>query len=316
MQPNYGLELNNGRILPVPQAMATPGSPYGMPLYVTEREALRCANVERGGYVSDEEAFEDCMVGAMLGQKERAALKCSQEATDEIDGVFCMAGALGGPREQQIAARLKSCYDQYSSSWRQYPLCMAADDLSQDQTRLLNCVAQQYEQRGSVDLMSTAFCYGADKIRMNTEMQIIVGCAASTGGQPKAFVACAGGQLSAIELNKCYTNGVGGPDGCFGPNNSLIRSMGLTGDYLAQVLGPNNDIVKAYRAVTEDILTGRMTAREGSRAMQNVLNESQRATDNAVREANRAGGNIARETERGVRNVRDEVKRFAKRLGF
>lgn len=316
VQPNFGLALNNGQFLPIPQAMATPNSPYGYPLYVTEAEAIRCAGGQRGGQVANQDTFETCMVNSMLGKKELAAYKCAQDASDEIDSAFCMAGVLGGTKEQRIALRLKNCYAQYGSNWRQYPLCLAADELSQDQARLLNCVAQQYEQRGSVDIMSTAFCYGADRIKLNTEMQIIAGCAASTGGQPKAFVACAGGQLTAIELNKCYSNGVGGPDGCFGPNNTIVQSMSLTGNYLAQVFGPNNDLVRAYRTVVEDIVTGRMTAREGTRALQNTLNKVERASSNVLREANRAGENVSREAERGFQNVGKEAERFVKRLGF
>jgi hypothetical protein len=34
---------------------------------------------------------------------------------------------------------------------------------------------------------------------------------------------CVGTQLTATELQKCLTNGIGGNDGCFGENNTAVK---------------------------------------------------------------------------------------------
>ena len=73
-------------------------------------------------------------------------------------------------------------------------------------------------------------------LKLNPEQQIAVQCVVSTGGQPYAAAACIATRLTARELTKCFTEGIGG-HGCFGNTNDLIGMNGWTARTLAQISG-------------------------------------------------------------------------------
>lgn len=62
---------------------------------------------------------------------------------------------------------------------------------------------------------------GRPGLPMNREAQISAQCVASNG-TPQAAAACMAASLTAEELDKCLSKGIGG-DGCFGDNNTLRR---------------------------------------------------------------------------------------------
>lgn len=275
MSQNVVVETPTGE-MPVPQAIASADRPFGVPMITTEARAQQCFQQ----YGSNRTQFGDCMVKAMAGQRERAAYECARGNSDEAAMAFCMVGALGGAKERQIAQTFANCQSQYGADFSEYPLCLASSNVDADTGKLLQCVQQQ-SSRGDVTVMGTAMCYGAGKLDMNTEMQITVQCAVSTGGEPMAFAGCAGGQLTARELNKCFTHGVGG-SGCFGPNNTIVQALQSAGQAIGQHFGPNNDLVRNWNNAVNDIRHGPGPNNEVVKVFRNVGNEVSRAPENVV----------------------------------
>lgn len=85
---------------------------------------------------------------------------------------------------------------------------------------------------------------------LNPEQQIAAKCVAETKGQPYAAAACTATRLTLRELQKCATDGIGGPNGCFGDNNDLVGGNGWTVRSFNNVVsdiqhgpGPTNDLV-------------------------------------------------------------------------
>lgn len=118
--------------------------------------------------------------------------------------------------------------------------------LNPTQQQLVKCAAQS----GSV--AGFAGCAGGRLImsQLNPEQRIAVQCIAETGGQPYAAAACTATRLTTRELQKCFTDGIGGARGCFGDNNDLVGRNGWTARTLNNIVndvtrgpGPNNDLV-------------------------------------------------------------------------
>ncbi len=283
MSQNIVVETPSGE-MPLPETIATSAAnrPFGVPMITTEARAQQCFQ-QSGGNRS---TFADCMVRAMAGQRERAAYDCARTGTDRAAMAFCMVGALGGSKERQIAQTFANCQAQYGTRFSEYPLCLARSRVDGDTGRLLQCVQQQ-SNRGQVSVMGTAMCYGADKLDMNTEMQIAVQCAVGTGGEPMAFASCAGGQLTAMELNKCFTHGVGG-SGCFGPNNTIVQALRSAGQAIGQHFGPNNDLVRNWNNAVNDVRNGPGPNHEVVKVFRNVGNELKNAPQNVTNAVKRA----------------------------
>jgi hypothetical protein len=92
---------------------------------------------------------------------------------------------------------------------------------------------------------------------LTPEQTIVAQCMVDSGGEPLDFVACAGGQLTARELNKCLSDGIGGDEGCFGNNNSVLVALrNMESDLRRGGLGPNNDLVRAVNTVRNDLING------------------------------------------------------------
>jgi hypothetical protein len=283
MSQNIVVETPSGE-MPLPQAIASSAAnrPFGVPMVTTEARAQLCFQQSGGNRAQ----FGDCMVREMAGQRERAAYDCARSARDRAAMAFCMVGALGGEKERQIAQTFANCQTQYGTRFSEYPLCLAGSRVDGDAGRLLQCVQQQ-SSRGEVTVMGTAMCYGAQKLDLNTEMQIAVQCAVSTGGEPIAFAGCAGGQLTALELNKCFTHGVGG-SGCFGPNNTILQALQSAGQAIAQHFGPNNDLVRNWNNAMIDLRHGPGRNHEAVKVFRNVGNEVRNAPQNVTNAVRRA----------------------------
>lgn len=284
-QQNYAVEVPGGQVQ-VPTALADPSQPFAPPLLTSEAKAQQCYQqswTQQGGL--NRERFGACMVQTMIGSREQAVLRCAQQSSDAAARSFCMVGVLGGENEQRIAQTLQSCYSQYGADYGRYPLCMGSAVAGGDAAKLLACVQQQ---QTSVTVMGTAVCYGSQTLDMNPEMQIITSCAVTTGGEPYAFAGCAGGQLTTRELDKCLQYGVGGSNGCFGPNNTIVQALNAGGQVLAQQFGPNNDLVQTWNTTMNDIQYGPGPNHEVVRTFSNVTNEVNRGATNIAREVGKA----------------------------
>lgn len=87
----------------------------------------------------------------------------------------------------------------------------------------VNCVRQQAQQANAL-AWSVAGCAAGGALNLNPELTVAMECAMSSGGEPMTFAGCAGGRLTVMELNKCFTIGVGG-NGCFADNNEIVKGL-------------------------------------------------------------------------------------------
>jgi hypothetical protein len=263
---SWGVRTEQG-VQPMPEDLARPRQRYVEPLFATAESAQACMD-QSGG---DEDAFGDCMMHAMLGPREQAAYDCARSTATPEEVAVCLVGAVGGENERRAAAQLAQCQERYQDHWDQYPLCLAGQNANPETARLLACVQQQAED-GEVTWAGTAVCYGAGSLQLNPEMQIAVECAVTSGGQPLAFAGCAGGRLTARELEKCFTDGVGG-SGCFGPNNEIVKALRAVGIDMEDAFGPNNDAVRTWNNAVHDLQNGPGPNNDAVRAVTTVAND-------------------------------------------
>jgi hypothetical protein len=119
--------------------------------------------------------------------------------------------------------------------------------LPENEQELVDCAARSGGQASGF-----LACAGGNIIanQLTPEQQIVVQCVVETDGQPYAAAGCAATQLTVRELQKCFTNGIDGDNGCFGNNNDLVGQNGWTARTFNNVVsdiqngpGPNNDLV-------------------------------------------------------------------------
>lgn len=260
---SWGVRTGNG-VQPLPQGAVNQDIRYTQPLYTSEQQALACYNSTSG-----QDAFADCMLDEMLGEKEQNVYECAQENGEVVDIALCSIRANGGANEQVIVANIMECRQSHGDDWSQYPICMMEQEMSEDQARLVGCLKDQAEG-GEVTLTGTAVCYGGASL--NPELQIAMECAVTTGGNPMAFAGCAGGQLTQRELTKCFTQGVGG-NGCFGPNNEIVKALRAVGVDVTDMFGPTNDVVVAWNNAVNDLQNGPGENNEAVKAITTISND-------------------------------------------
>lgn len=277
---------------PLPQQIADTNNPYGNLMITSEQVANDCyrQSLDFSNHL-DQRKFGDCMVSNMMGSRENEMYNCVKNSRNPSEQALCMVGSMGGPNERRISQTLLRCYQEFGTDYTKYTLCLAGEAADPDLQRLLSCVKDQ-ASIGQVSFMNTAMCYGASKLNLNTESQIIAQCAVSSGGQPYVFAGCAGGQLTAMELNKCLTNGIGGNNGCFGPNNTIMQGLNSIGNALQGQFGPTNDIVKTWNNTVNDIRNGPGKNHEAVKIIRNISNETGKAANNVGREVGKVFSKI------------------------
>jgi len=170
-----------------------------------------------------------------------------------------------GQQAQQLGIQ---CAMQSQGDLREFVACAQNQVvLPQAGQILVDCAARS---GGTTNGLLT--CAGGNLLanQLNPEQQIAVQCVVQTGGQPYAAASCTATQLTLRELSKCVTNGVGGPDGCFGDNNDLVGQNGWTVRSFNNVVsdiqhgpGPTNDlvgsngfVVRTFQNIQSDIQNG------------------------------------------------------------
>lgn len=194
---------------------------------------------------SDVTSFATCAAphsGIKMSEDQRVLANCAMKAKgDKDDFATCVGAAfLGknlGPNEQKVLG----CAASAGGDTSKFAACSATalfgDKLSKEQQVAVQCAAQSQG-----DPTGFATCAGVNMFNMqlNPEQQIAVQCVVSTGGQPHAAAGCIGSRLTARELGKCLSHGIGGEDGCFGDNNDLVGKNGWVGRTLGQIPGVIN----------------------------------------------------------------------------
>ena len=140
-----------------------------------------------------------------------------------------MAGRNLSPMGQQVA----QCALQMGGRPQMLAMCATGPmGIDPEAMRLAECVAANPS-----NFWGAAMCAGGQQL--TAEQQVFAQCAVETGLQPYAFAACATGQLTMNEFQKCFEIGVGG-EGCFGNNNEIVK---LVTDFWSGVAGGPNSVL-------------------------------------------------------------------------
>ncbi|MGO7153214.1 hypothetical protein AB9E18_10200 [Rhizobium leguminosarum] len=236
---------------------------------------LKCYKDANG----DGEAFAACAGGKLLGDAltsdQKEAIACVARSSDASDLALCAVDQSGLSDDEQAvvkcavqsegtASDFMGCagtdvVEKYigrdasavlrcgvdSGDAEDFATCAATDILGRNATPeqkvALKCAA---ESGGDIEQMGV--CAGANmlnmKLDLNPEQQIAVQCLVSSGGQPYAAAGCMATRLTARELTKCFTDGVGGR-GCFGDSNDLVGKNGWVAQRLKDLAGGPNSVI-------------------------------------------------------------------------
>ncbi len=187
------------------------------------------SNCVEAGYDTDLDRFSACWIMQMTSDEQREVANCIMMSGDWATASFCMAGRTLSPDGQAIARCALSTGGQPQA------LLMCASGplgINPEAVRLAGCVAAN-----PTNFWGAAICAGG--VQLTPEQQVFAECAVQTGLQPYSFAACATGNLTFNEFQKCLEIGVGG-DGCFGENNTIVR---LVQDAWKGVAGGPNSVL-------------------------------------------------------------------------
>ena len=198
---------------------------------------------------SDATSFAACAVpfaNVKMSDDQRLVAKCAMQAKGETSAfASCAGGALLGNKLGPNEQKVMGCAAASNGDQANFAVCSAnslfGDKLSKEQQIAVQCAAQSQG-----DPTGFAACAGANLfgMQLNPEQQIAVQCLVGTGGAPPAAAGCMASRLTARELSKCLTNGVGGEEGCFGDNNDLVGKNGFVGRTFGQIAGGPNSLLR------------------------------------------------------------------------
>jgi putative peptidoglycan binding protein len=134
-----------------------------------------------------------------------------------------------------------SCVSQAGNDKEKLGACAAAAVLPSKQAQLVSCAATSDG--------ATSFTLCAAAPSMSEEWRIAAECAVESGGVPVAFAGCTATRLTVRELTKCFT-GQFGRD-CYGPNNTIVKTVNTAFKDVLHGAGENNDAVKSFAAISE-----------------------------------------------------------------
>jgi hypothetical protein len=192
--------------------------------------------------------FAQCaapLVGIRLSADQQLVAGCAMRSEgDPSDFAACAGGALLGRQLTPEQRAVLACARNANGDATNFATCSASSligpGLSREQRIAVQCAAQSQG-----DATGFATCAGANmfNLNLNPEQQIAVQCVVSTGGQPYAAAGCMATRLTARELTKCFSQGIGG-DGCFGDNNDLVGRNGWVARTMGQVAGGPNSVIR------------------------------------------------------------------------
>ena len=208
------------------------------PLLKTEQKAVLDCAVSAETATSFAACASSKVVGIKLSDDQRIVARCAMESQGNTDDFASCAGqvVLGKNLSQDQQAVL-SCASNSDGDQAKFAGCAAnkllGSKLSKEQQIAVQCAANS-----GGDPTGMATCAGANlfNLQLNPEQQIAVQCVVSTGGMPYAAAGCMASRLTARELTKCLTEGVGGK-GCFGDSNDLVGKDGWVARTLGQIAG-------------------------------------------------------------------------------
>lgn len=220
---------------------------------------LACVNAFRSSG-NGENAAKDCLSVLVSGDPRVSKMLSSLHAcikhnpTDRNRATLCMVM----PALSHDEGVMFTCASQ-ASSWDGFAGCALTNELPSKVGgalgEMLNCGIQS-----GGDAAGTAICLVGPKL--NRDQQILLQCAATSGGEPNTFAVCAGGQLAMKEFINCR-NVHFGEGACFGRNNDihkLIRNLGLgdihQGTVVGDLLDKQLDVFKTQVQIAQVMIHG------------------------------------------------------------
>jgi uncharacterized protein len=213
-------------------------------------QELQCLSTELGGdtgalatcvATKTREAAVDCVLARYPQlQAAHAAYACVSSAKDASTAALNCADALLPGLDDKTRQAL-SCITTASGDETALATCAAVSVLPKDAARLVGCASS------SEGLTEFAVCAVAPAV--NEEWRIAAECAVQSGGQPYAFAGCAATRLTVRELTKCFNGQIGTEQGCFGPNNTIVKYYTDAFKDLIEGPGPNNEVIKALESL-------------------------------------------------------------------
>lgn len=181
------------------------------------------------------------LAGCIPGQTpESKAVTCLATSENDSERMTCLTDAI--PLDPNTKKAL-SCVATSNGDTQAAARCALGDLVPGDLGKALACGSTA---TGAVDF---ALCVAGPQ--MNAELRMAAECAASTGGEPVSFATCTAGRLTVAELTKCMSGEIGREGGCFGPNNTIVKTLTNAFEDMVYGLGENNDITIAYRQLEE-----------------------------------------------------------------
>jgi hypothetical protein len=196
---------------------------------------------------SSEDDFYECTVGKAFPAEYRLTRDCLESSSDELEALVCSTGDTRLSGNYQKFKAIKQCFENSNASEQDIAVCAGSQFLGPNERYYLSCITNNPDSYAGMAVCAL----GRD---LNPEWQIAVSCALTSGGQPYAFAACTGGQLTARELTKCWKHGIATSDGCYGPNNELRRLVNSLDDGARNLFGQNSAVYQAYHWYNNNVL--------------------------------------------------------------
>lgn len=179
--------------------------------------------------------------------KDLKTAHCVATSQSDVERLACLNDAI--PMDP-TAKKTLACAISANGDAQAAASCALGELVPGDLGKALACGTKS---TGAVDF---ALCVAGPQ--MNAELRMAAECAASTGGEPISFATCTAGRLTVAELTKCLSGQIGQEGGCFGPNNTIVKTLNNVINDLTHGLGEENEIVKGFRELKN--LAGAITA--------------------------------------------------------
>lgn len=274
-------------------------------------EVLTCIE----GYEADRavDSLQNCALNALGGDAQKVAemLACaSNHHGDDLQAALCMAGP-NIPKELRGAAE---CAQSSSQSFESFAACTALKEVSLglpgNLGRLASCGIQ-----AQGDPFGTGVCMAGSGL--NSSQQILLQCAASSGGEPWTFAGCAGGRLAMQEFIQCK-NVKFGDGNCFGKNNEIrrfVRALGLPdispGSVVGEIANIHLEVIKFQVRFAEEAFdaVGDALAATGAQ-----LEAFGKCLEDFGKSVERSVSDVGKALEKGYKSVGSDLGRTLKKV--
>ncbi|CRI56775.1 hypothetical protein [Pseudomonas sp. CCOS 191] len=191
--------------------------------------------------IESSNSVEDKVLACLPEQSEGVkTARCIATSKSDAERLSCLHDAI--PMDP-TAKKTLACAIAANGDTQATATCAIGEIIPGDLGKALSCGTTS---TGAVDF---ALCVAGPQ--MNAELRMAAECAASTGGEPISFASCTAGRLTVAELTKCMSGKIGQEGGCFGPNNTIVKTLNNAIHDLTHGLGDGNDLVKGYRELQE-----------------------------------------------------------------